>query len=162
VDLPIENDDVWDSLSSFQQFLWYADEMEHRWHTLQQMFAGNHENNVPNFIEVTWNNRQELQEGVDWVRNQLGCSPVVKLDHQHPHVKHDSKTLNCSHFLWEDLEYRKVMKFHSDTADILFGHLPQRVGGEECSETAAELAKQMREYSLLHGIEINDHQWRFD
>ena len=172
VDLSIPSDDVWDSLTPFQQFLWYADEMEHRWYTLQKMFynkytispefrrhvPGGH--GTPTFIEVTWDSKDELQEGVNWVREQLGCTPANFLTHEHPHVKHDHGTLNCSQFIWEDLEYRKKMKFSSKTTMILFPpHLPQHVDSPECIENGEELEMKIREYSKFHDIPYNPDQW---
>ncbi|KAL7516374.1 hypothetical protein ACHAWX_001396 [Stephanocyclus meneghinianus] len=168
VDLPVPNDTVWDSLTSFQQFLWYADEMEHRWHSLLMMFNSSNgaissalpqhvpgTSGKPTFIEVTWNNEKELESGVNWVRKQLGCSPVKALVNQHPHVKHKGGMLNCSRYLWEDFQYRTVMNFNAKKNDILFSNAPQYLGGEECSETKSELEQKIREFSLLFRLEFN-------
>lgn len=168
VDLPVPNDTVWDSLTSFQQFLWYADEMEHRWHSLLMMFNSSngaissalpqHDSGTsgkPAFIEVTWNNEEELRNGVNWVRKQLGCSPVKALVKQHPHVNHKEGTLNCSRYLWEDFEYRKVMNFSAKMNDILFSDKPQHLGIEECSETKSDLEQMIREFSSFYRIEFN-------
>jgi len=173
VNLPISSDEVWDSLSPFQQFLWYADEMEHRWNTLQKLFYGNQKissdvrrhvpggHGIPTFIEVTWDSEDELEDGVNWVREQLGCSPAMFLTNKHPHVNHRKAALNCSQFIWEDLEYRKKMKFSSETTEILFPrHLPQHVDSAECSENRAELERRIREYSEFHGIPFDHEQWK--
>jgi hypothetical protein len=168
VDLPVPNDTVWDSMTSFQQFLWYADEMEHRWHSLQMIFDsrnraissalpqhGTGTSRKPTFIEVTWNNEEELESGVNWVRKQLGCSPVKGLVKQHPHVNHKEGTLNCSQHLWEDFVYRKVMNFSAKMNAILFSNTPQYLDDEECSETKSELEQKIREFSSFYGIEFN-------
>lgn len=170
VDLVID-DTVWDSLSTFQQFLWYADEMEHRWHTLQMLFDGNLDGSskiertvttssgTPKFIEVTWNNELELRKSVDLVREQLGCTLLEDLVNQHPHVNHEGEALNCSNFIWEDLEYRKAMDFSPAKNQILFS-IPQIVGGGECSESTKEMEQKVIEYSLFHGIEFNERLWK--
>lgn len=173
VDLSISSDDVWDSLTPWQQFLWYADEMEHRWNTLQQIFYTNHiitpqlrrhvpgGSGKPTFIEVTWDSKDELQDGVNWVREQLGCTPAIFLTNEHPHVKHEHGTLNCSQYIWEDLDYRKKMKFSKQTNEILFpSRLPQHVDSPECSETSAELEMKIREYSDYHGLMYDPVQWQ--
>lgn len=173
VDLSISNDDIWDSLTPFQQFLWYADEIEHRWHTLQKRFYNNYKiapeyrrhipggGSKPTFIEVTWDDKEELQDGINWVRGQLGCTPAMFVTNEHPHVKHDHGALNCSQFIWEDLEYRKKMRFSSKTSNILFpSNLPQHVDSPECREDRAELEMKIREYSKFHGIPYNPGQWK--
>ena len=173
VDLSIANDDVWDSLTPWQQFLWYADEMEHRWHTLQRIFYTNHiitpqlrrhvpgGSGKPTFIEVTWDSKDELHGGINWVREQLGCTPAIFLTNEHPHVKHEHGTLNCSQYIWEDLDYRKKMKFSKEANNILFPyHLPQHVDSPECNETSAELEMKIREYSKYHGLVYDPAQWQ--
>jgi hypothetical protein len=157
VDLPMD-DETWDALTTWQQFLWYADEMEHRWYTLQKVFRGDDES--PRFIEVTWNNQQELREGVNFVRQNLGCTLLQSLKNEHPHVQHTEK-LNCSQYLWEDLEYRKAMRFNSDQRNVLFGRTPQLLGGAECNENKEELQEMLRKYSKIHGIEIDERQWQY-
>ncbi|KAL3778945.1 hypothetical protein HJC23_001246 [Cyclotella cryptica] len=173
VNLPISSDEVWDSLSPFQQFLWYADEMEHRWNTLQKMFYTNHAissdvrqhvpggHGIPTFIEVTWDSEDELHNGVNWVREQLGCSPAMYVINSHPHVHHRKDTLNCSQFIWEDLEYRKKMNFSPETTKNLFPHhLPQHVDSAECVENRHELERKIRDYSVIHGFPFNPEQWK--
>ena len=157
VDLPVGNDSIWDSFSTFQQFLWYADEMEHRWYTLQKIF--NDENVAPKFIEVSWSNKEELQNGVNRVREQLGCSSAEKLVNQHPHVEHKSGTLNCSRFVWEDLQYRKKMMFDQDTEGVLFSRSPQHVDAGECIEDISVLRQNIEAYAAYHGIEFVDTEW---
>ncbi|KAL7512518.1 hypothetical protein ACHAXN_009483 [Cyclotella atomus] len=131
--------------------------LEHRWYTLQRIFDSNES---PRFIEVTWNNQQELQEGLNCVRQQLGCTPLQSLKNEHPHVKHTEK-LNCSQYIWEDLEYRKVMRFDYKQRSVLFGKVPQLLGGDECSESNNELKEILVEYSQIHGIEIDKSQWQY-
>jgi hypothetical protein len=173
VNLAISSDDIWDSLTPFQQFLWYADEMEHRWYTLQKNFYRSYKISpefrrhvpggfgAPTFIEVTWDNKDELHDGVNWVRKQLGCTPARFVTNEHPHVKHDHGTLNCSSFIWQDLEYRKKMKYSSKAVDILFSsNLPQHVDSPECMETRTELETNIKEYSKFHGIPYNPGQWK--
>jgi hypothetical protein len=173
VNLAVASDDIWDSLTPFQQFLWYADEMEHRWYTLQKMFYANYNiapelrrhvpggHGKPTFIEVTWDSKDELQQGINWVRANLGCTPAMFVTNEHPHVKHEHGALNCSQFIHEDLEYRKKMKYGSKAIDILFpSKLPQHVDSSECREDRAELEMNIREYSKLHGIPYDPGQWK--
>lgn len=173
VNLEVAGDDLWDSLTPFQQFLWYADEMEHRWYTLQKMFYANYNiapesrrhlpggKGTPTFIEVTWDSKEELQEGINWVRANLGCTSAMFVTNEHPHVKHEHGALNCSQFIYEDLEYRKKMMFGSKAIDILYStRLPQHVDSPECREDRAELEMNIREYSKLHGIPYDPGQWR--
>jgi hypothetical protein len=173
VDLPISSDNVWDSLTPFQQFLWYVDEMEHRWHTLQKMFYTNHiispeprrhvpgGDGKPTFIEVTWDSKDELHDGINWVRKQFGCTPAHVVTNVHPHVKHNNGTANCTQYIWEDLEYRKLMRYDITTSSVLFPHhLPQHVDSRECSEDRNELEMKIRQYSDYHGILYDPGQWK--
>jgi hypothetical protein len=142
--------------------------MEHRWHRLRIIFHrsnnaisselpqhGPGTSGEPTFIEVSWDNQEELQSGVNWVRKQLGCSPVKFLVHTHPHVKHEEGTLNCSQHIREDFEYRKIMNFSAKMNDMLFSNSPQYLDVEECSETKSELVRKIREFSSFYGIEFN-------
>ena len=61
VNLPVV-DEVWDSFTPLQRFLWYADEVEHRWHTLQQRPYS--DESRPSFFEVTWSDPDELAIGI--------------------------------------------------------------------------------------------------
>ena len=173
VDLQIPSDEIWDSLSPFQQFLWYADEMEHRWYTLQKMFYSMYKiapqfrrhipggNGKPTFIEVTWDSKDELEDAVNWARQQLGCTPAHFLTNEHPHVKHEDGGLNCTRFIWEDLEYRKKMQYSKHTNEILFpSHLPQHVDSSECREDREELELKIRDYSKHHRIPFDINQWK--
>ena len=173
VNLIISSDEIWDSLTPFQQFLWYADEIEHRWYTLQKMFYSNYKitpqfrrhipggDGKPTFIEVTWDSKDELEDAVNWARQQLGCTPAHFLTNEHPHVKHEKGELNCTHFIWEDLEYRKKMQYNKHTKEILFPpHLPQHVDSSECREDREELELKIRQFSKHHRIPFDIDQWK--
>ena len=97
VNLPI-TDQIWDSFTSFQRFLWYADEMEHRWYTLKQMFNNNNgSSNSPTFYEIEWRNGEELEEASSYLRRNLGCLVEDTIvENKRKHVKHVTQSLNCS------------------------------------------------------------------
>jgi hypothetical protein len=79
VSLAVE-DEVWTQLSSFQKFLWMADEMEHWFYKLQQAFSS------PNYLEISWSSSKELSTGLADVRVSLGCSrefEMVNIQSQH-------------------------------------------------------------------------------
>jgi hypothetical protein len=59
VHLPVPSDEIWDALTPFQRFLWYADEMEHRWHSLEAK-ASFEKAECPSFYETTWNSGVEI------------------------------------------------------------------------------------------------------
>ena len=135
-------------LTPFQRFLWYADEMEHRWHTLQRDYVR------PTYHEVTWSTREELLEGLRQVRRSWGCSSI---DYEHlmssdnpdrihiekkKHVEDGSegaRLYNCSEFIRQDLEYRALAGYDDNTQSILFRRHPQRVDDKECVDTPEEL-----------------------
>jgi hypothetical protein len=103
VDLPV-SDAIWDAFTPFQRFLWYADEMEHRWYSLQNMFNNDSNSDhvivglrgVPSFYEATWNDADELKKSVSDIRNKLSCTTEMELKNKHPHVEHRDRALNCS------------------------------------------------------------------
>lgn len=59
VNLPVPSDEIWDAFTPFQRFLWYADEMEHRWHSLKAK-ASFEKAERPSFYETTWNSGVEI------------------------------------------------------------------------------------------------------
>ena len=125
--------ETWKSLTPFQKFLWYADEMEHRWHTLQRDYP------QATFFEITWEEPEELHDAAVRVRQQLGCDAGRKVALNKTHVSRHAKTVNCSHYVHEDLEYRKLMKFSPETMSILYGDHPQHLDFEECFDTRSQL-----------------------
>ncbi len=167
VDLPVENDAIWDTFTPFQRFLWYADEVEHRWHTLQQISYDEEirERNVqgrargrPSFFEVTWNNPEELSAGIQKLRNIFGCSPLSKINHEHEHRTHSQNNLNCSEDIRQDLEYRRKMKYDTETLKILVSsRFPQHVDSPECENSPEDLEKAIELYSA--GIAFHDSEW---
>lgn len=129
---------VWNQLTPFQRFLWYADEVEHRWYTLQRDYK------QPSYSEITWSTGDELQAGLRKVRESWGCSITADVNytlHEKKHVEHKVGTLNCSGYIRQDLEYRKLMDFDEETSSILYQH-PQRVlDDEECMDSLQDLQK---------------------
>ena len=114
VDLPLSSqpaqddsaDKIWErDFSTFQKYLWEADEVEHRWHGLKTNFVG------PTYLEITWSNSAELQEGVNAVRQHLGCQPIQAIQNTRKHIKHVGQTRNCAREIREDLAYRAMMQF---------------------------------------------------
>lgn len=167
VDLPV-SDAIWDAFTPFQRFLWYADEMEHRWYSLQNMFNNDSNSDhvivglrgVPSFYEATWNDADELKKSVSDIRNKLSCTTEMELKNKHPHVEHRDRALNCSDQILQDHEYRKLMGYSKEQMDVLFSrHLPQHVDSEECIERRDELEQNIRKYSAMYGLEYDDRQW---
>lgn len=125
--------ETWKALTPFQKFLWYADEMEHRWHTLRRSFP------KATFFEITWEEPDELHDGAVRVRQQLGCDAGNKVALNKTHVTRHAKTVDCSQYVREDLEYRKLMNYDQETLSILYGSHPQHVDFEECFDTRVQL-----------------------
>lgn len=142
VNLPVANDAVWDTMTPFQRFLWNADEIEHRWHTLQQREY----KASPSFYEITWSDSEELTSGFESLLKELGCSPQGQLYKAKQHVKHKEGKRNCTSFIHQDLEYRRLMDYNDSTLQILFKH-PQHVDSKECMETRKELQEVIKLYS---------------
>ena len=130
--------------------------MEHQWHTLQQMFQGGEKS--LRFYEITWNSREELKAGVNYLRQALGCTPLPKVNNEKKHVDHTGRTLNCSELVAQDLEYRKLMEYGPETSDILFGR-PQHVDSKECIESRKGLEEIIQAHSLEFGIKFNKSRW---
>lgn len=64
-------DDIWNAFTPFQRFLWYADEVEERWHQLTS--SKKNRSNSPEFYEITWSDSHELKQGLDALRKSRGC-----------------------------------------------------------------------------------------
>jgi hypothetical protein len=169
-------DDIWDNFFvPFQRFLWYADEMEHRWHTLKLIVydevsyttkdtetqGGRRQGwGRPRFYDVTWSHGAELLKEVDELRKQLGCTPQATVEHLHSHVEHKQRNLNCSKQILQDLEYRKLMNYDSKTLEILVSSdVPQHVDSKECIETRTELEQAIKTYTDVEGIAFDESEW---
>jgi len=143
VNLPVV-DEVWDSFTPLQRFLWYADEVEHRWHTLRQRAYP--DASRPLFFEVTWSDPGELGLGFENLAKDLGCASGRGMENAKKHVQHKDGTRNCTSFIQQDLDYRRLMKYNDSTLQILLKH-PQHVDSTECMETHEELAAAIQLYS---------------
>ena len=138
VNLPV-TDDVWDSMTPFQKFLWYADEMEHRWHTLASHTSAQ-------MYEITWSDPYQLQGGVYTVLTQLGCSDFKPLPHRKKHKKHIESGTNCSTLIRQDMSYRRMMNYDAATLNVLVSpNLRHHVDMKDCVETKLELERVVRE-----------------
>jgi hypothetical protein len=129
-------DEIWNRMTPFQRFLWYADEMEHRWHTLIAVF---HE---PTYHEITWSNSTDLERETVKVRRALGCSST-EIKNKHQHIAHKIGTINCTDLIQQDYEYRDLMKYDEETIKILYPSQgwasSNHMRFEECLETKDEL-----------------------
>ena len=167
-------DDIWDSFVPFQRFLWYADEMEHRWHTITKIAYDEESYNTgdikatqsrkqqgwgrPRFYDVSWNSGEELGKEVDKLRKQLGCTSLPKVANPKTHVLHKERNLNCSEQILQDLEYRKLMKYDSKTLEILVSSkFPQHVDSKECEETRIQLEQATQTFTT--GITFDESEW---
>jgi len=157
VNLPTESDEVWDSFTPFQRFLWYADEMEHRWYTLLRQFE-NEEDRRPEFYEMTWSHADQFTEGITNLQRSMGCAPAETVNHNSHNKNKESK--QCAELIREDLKYRKRMGYDPETLQILVNEqIPQYVDDKECIETAEEMKNVIREYSQSLGFEYNENEW---
>ena len=167
-------DDIWDSFVPFQRFLWYADEMEHRWHTITKIAYDEESYNAgdikathsrrqqgwgrPRFYDVAWNSGEELKEEVNKLRKQLGCTSLPKVEKKKAHVSHKTRNLNCSEQIFQDLEYRKLMKYDSKTLEILVSSkFPQHVDSKECKERRTQLEQAIQTFTA--GLTFDESEW---
>jgi len=135
VNLPV-SDEIWDSMSPFQRFLWYSDEIEHRWHTMTLKYSN------PSYFEITWSDPEELQDEFVNLLSELGCDVSKELTQEKQHVLHTAKSWNCSDFILQDMEYRHMMKYNTETMNVLVSaKYPQHVDMYDCTETKAELER---------------------
>ncbi len=142
------SDDIWDTMTPFQKFLWYADEMEHRWHTLTSRYK-----NGTTYYELTWSHPRELEEGIDNLRTIYGCDPI-EVTNNKVHTVHIAGTWNCTDLIRQDLEYRTMMRYDVETTDVLVSpKFPQHIGMSDCMESRAELEEAIKTYSV---------DWDFD
>ena len=153
VNLPLD-DSIWDSFTPFQRFLWYADEMEHRWYTLKQMFNNNgSSSNSPTFYEIEWRNGVELEEGAQYLRRKLGCLEDTVIENKRKHVKHVTQSLNCSSMIEQDLQYQQMMNYTDEISKLLFRSSP--FGDiNECFESRDDLVTIIHKFSDIYGSKI--------
>jgi len=136
----ISDDGVWERLTAFQKFLWYADDVEYRYHKIRQQFGD--AKDQPHWIEITWTTAEEIAAGVEHVKARLGCNynaSIQTVTNHKSHQRHDRGTWDCIHMIAEDLEYRKLMNFTTEQRAALFGAIPQRLDGGECNATRQSL-----------------------
>ena len=93
MNLPVP-DEIWDRMTPFQRFLWYADEMEHRWHTL----ISRHNSSGTSYHEINWSHSKELEEKTVALGIKFGCKSIT-VKNRKQHVKHADKIWNCSDFI---------------------------------------------------------------
>ena len=169
------SDEVWDFFTPFQRFLWYVDEMEHRWLTMKSILYDDEsyaaDSSViealegwgrPRFLDVTWNTGEDLSFEVSRLRTKFGCTllPPLQAKHQNPHVKHEQRSLNCTELIRQDLEYRTLMKYDSETINYFASSkFPQHVDSGECTETRAALESLIKGYSAAAGMVFDESAW---
>jgi len=140
-------DVVWDAFTPFQRFLWYADEVEERWHVMQSASR----TSSPQFHQVTWSTTKELKDGLFAVRASLGCTndEQLEINKDTNHVPHKAGERNCSDMIRQDLEYRRLMKYGADKQRYqrLFAAFGQHVDSSDCRDTHDELVAAIRQYS---------------
>jgi len=165
VNLPV-SDKIWDALTPFQRFLWYADEMEYRWHTMKAMYQdGRHESRSdhasPMFFEITWSSSEQLTKEIDKLRSTLGCCPVeIKKTQQH--VQHPNHTKICALDIQQDFEYRRLMNYNDTTLKIIVSsQFPQHVDSEKCVESPEEIKQLTRFHAAEQGMAYDADAWVF-
>lgn len=149
-------DYIWDSFTPFQRFLWYADEMEEKWHVLTAKNRGK----SPRFHEITWSSSEELKQGLFELRQSFGCNDEQQeIDKHKIHITHKAGIRNCSDMIRQDLEYRRLMRYSRDKERYqrLFGEFPQHVDSSDCKDSGDELMRAIRQYS--DGSEEVLYEW---
>jgi hypothetical protein len=159
-------DAVWDAMTPFQHFLWYVDEMEYRWHAMQQYFdqefgkgyndniddntpESNANNLPPNLLEVTWSTPEDLQDGINHVRTSLGCTPIPNVPMTHNHTKSQHEAINCTDYILQDWQYQDIMQYTAETRNILLRPdllLPVHLDSDKCVETRQQLDQFVAEH----------------
>lgn len=141
------DDDVWDAYSPFQRFLWYADEVEERWHILTTKSLLRTKGSQ--FYQVTWSTSDDLKRGLYEIRKSLGCvdEEQSEINKDTVHIPHKKRGRNCSDLIRQDLEYRRLMKYDKEQSYRLFELFPQNVASSDCMETYGELVAAIRQYS---------------
>jgi hypothetical protein len=159
-------DAVWDAMTPFQHFLWYVDEMEYRWHAMQQYFdqefgkgyndniddktpESNVNNLPPNLLEVTWSTPEDLQDGINHVRTSLGCTPIPNVPMTHNHTKSQHEAINCTDYILQDWQYQDIMQYTAETRNILLRPdllLPLHLDSDKCVETRHQLDQFVAEH----------------
>ena len=141
-------DDIWDSFTPFQRFLWYVDEVEEKWHVL----TTRNRSKSPRFHEITWSSSDELKQGLFALRQSFGCKDKqqdYEINKHKMHIVHKARGRNCSDMIRQDLEYRRLMKYSLDTERYqrLFGEFPQHVDSSDCKDSYDDLVRAIRQYS---------------
>jgi hypothetical protein len=146
VHLPIPGgDEMWDSFTSFQKFLWYVDEMEYRWYILRRYFqeTSSLPRLSPTFLEVSWSSAHQLMDGIHQVRTSLGCTTngISDVAVTHNHTKwQESAELNCTDYIVQDLNYQRMMQYDATTLQIILSSsLPLHLDNDKCVESRKEL-----------------------
>lgn len=157
--LPVPGGDaVWDTvMTPFQRFLWYVDEMEYRWHVMQNHFREQPflqlSSSSPTFLEVSWSTQQQLHQGTNRIRTSLGCTTLPSVPMSHNHTRHQQiAAINCTDYIVQDWDYQRIMQYSMETRQILFlsSHreeqderntdwLPLHLDSDKCAETKEEL-----------------------
>ena len=159
VNLPVPDDAIWDGLAPFQRFLWYADEMEHRWHALRAAHEGTPTS--PRFLEMTWSSAEEFIAGADMLRTTLGCK-VTRVNNVKHHVSHTKNSLACAADVQQDLEYRRLMGYNASTLRLLVSScFPVHINSQECVESPQEMARLTQAHAVEQGIPFVEEEWVF-
>jgi hypothetical protein len=153
VSLAVE-DEVWTQLSSFQKFLWMADEMEHRFYKLQQAFSSS-----PNCLEISWSSSKESSTGLANVRASLGCSRQFEMQNKKNLVKHKAGRRSCTKQVLEDLAHRQLVNCTLEEQAAVHTH-PQRITVEKCMETEDEVPTVIRSalQNMTHWVVVQTNQ----
>lgn len=140
VALPVRRH-TWNQFTTFQKYLWEADELEYRFHKLKMEFP-----NGPRYLEVTWSSGDELTAGVQDIQKQLGCQELPSsIPHAKAHVNHTAGTVNCSKRILQDLAYRKLVGYYNqEQRAVLFEHHPQHVDSVDCMDTREEMIRAIQ------------------
>ena len=154
MNLPVP-DEIWDRMTPFQRFLWYADEMEHRWHTLTSTYNSS----GTSYHEINWSHSKELEEGIVALGSKFGCESVT-IENKKQHVKHVDKMLNCSDFIRQDLEYRNMVNYDDETLKILVPPtFSQHVNMDDCMDSRIELEEAIKVYSVGSNENSDINAW---
>eukprot|EP00977_Amphora_coffeiformis_P008763 scaffold1984_cov162-Amphora_coffeaeformis.AAC.12 len=146
--LIVASPEIWSDFTPFQRFLWYADEMEHRWYTLQRDFP------KVTFWDASWETPEELEEKLQQIRIKLGLPRKESRGApQKNHVKHIEASLNCSDFVTQDLDYRQKMQFNQSTWQILYERRPQHVDYDECKDSRSDVLAVLGDHYTTHSTE---------
>lgn len=89
---------TWNDLTSFQKFLWQADEVTLRYSHMKSNIPG------PRYYELIWSTAADLENGLSELREMFGCEEAGPVPNKKGHVSHKPGVLNCTEFVLSDLQ----------------------------------------------------------